>query len=97
MTVQDIDNQLKMMRLPRMREEYERQRNDPKFQYMSFDERFGQMVSLEYDARINNTIETLIKRAEFYDSTADLTEVNYKPERKLNRGMIEDLGTNNYI
>ena len=64
MKTEDIEYRLKMMRLPRMREEYERQRNDPEFQHMSFDERFGQMVSLEYDARINNTIETLIRKAD---------------------------------
>ena len=83
MTVQEIEYQLKMMRLPRMREEYERQRNDPEFQHLSFDERFGQMVSMEYDARINSTIDTLIRKAEFYDSTASLSDINYKPERKL--------------
>ena len=97
MTVQEIEYKLKQMRLPRMREEYKRQRNDSEFQHMSFDERFGQMVSLEYDARINSTIETLIRKAEFYDSTASLTDVNYKPERKLDQGLIEELGTNEYI
>ena len=97
MTVQEIEYKLKQMRLPRMREEYERQRNDPEFQHMSFDDRFGQMVSLEYDARINSTIETLIRKAELYDSTANLADVNYKPERKLDQGLIEELGTNEYI
>ncbi len=97
MKTEDIEYRLKVMRLPRMREEYERQRNDPEFQHMSFDERFGQMVSLEYDARINSTIDSLIKKAEFYDSTASLTDVNYKPERKLDQGLIEELSTNEYI
>ena len=97
MTVQEIEYKLKQMRLPRMREEYKRQRNDSEFQHMSFDERFGQMVSLEYDARINSTIETLIRKAEFYDSTANLADVNYKPERKLDQGLIKELSTNEYI
>ncbi len=97
MTVQEIEYQLKMMRLPRMREEYERQRNDPEFQHLSFDERFGQMVSMEYDARINSTIDTLIRKAEFYDSTASLSDINYKPERKLDQGLIEELSTSEYI
>jgi DNA replication protein DnaC len=97
MNVEEIEFQLKQMRLPRMREEYERQRNDPDFQHMSFDERFSQIVSLEYYARINSTIETLIRKAEFYDSTANLADVNYKPERKLDQGLIEELGSNDYI
>ena len=97
MTPDEIRYQLKKMRLPRMIEEYERQRSDPSFQKMSFDERFGQMVSLEYDARINSTMEKLIRSAGFYDSTASLTDVNYKPERNLDQGLIEELGTNEYI
>ena len=97
MNAEEIGYQLKQMRLPRMREEYERQRNDPDSQNMSFDERLARMVSTEYDARINSTIETLIRKAEFYDSTASLADVNYKPERKLDQGLIEELGTNEYI
>ena len=97
MSIEDIEHQLKMMRLPRMLEEYKRQRNDPNSQNMTFDDRLGQMVSLEYDTRISNTVETLIRKAEFYDSAASLTDVNYKPERKLDQGLIEELGTNEYI
>ena len=97
MSIEDIEHQLKMMRLPRMLEEYKRQRNDPNSQNMTFDDRLGQMVSLEYDTRISNTDETLIRKAEFYDSAASLTDVNYKPERKLDQGLIEELGTNEYI
>ena len=97
MSKDEITYQLKMMRLPRMREEYERQMSDPECQRMSFDERFSRMVSLEYDARISSTIDTLIKKAQFYDSSARLAEVNYKPERKLDQGLIEERGTNEYI
>ena len=34
MNIEEIEFQLKQMRLPRMREEYERQRNDQDFQHM---------------------------------------------------------------
>ena len=37
------------------------------------------------------------RMGDFYDSTASLTDVNYKPERKLDHGLIEELGTNEYI
>ena len=97
MTPEETVYQLKMMKLPRMKEEYERQRSDPSFQDMSFDERFSQLVSLEYDARINSTVERYIRNAGFYDSTADLNEVDYKPERKLDKGLIGELKINEYI
>ena len=97
MNVENIGNELKLMRLPRMKEEYERQRNDPESQRMSFDERFARIVSMEYDSRINNTVEKLIRRAAFYDRTASLEDINYKPERHLDQGLIKELSTNEYI
>lgn len=93
----DIKMQLKEMKLPRMIEEYERQCSNPSFQDKSFEERFGQIVSEEYDQRINNSVQKLIRKAGFYDSTASLEDVNYKPERKLDRALINELGTNDYI
>lgn len=55
------------------------------------------MVINEYDSRINHTIERYIKSAKFYDSTANIQDINYKPDREINRGMIEELSTNSYI
>ena len=92
-----IEEKMKQMRLPRMKEEYLRQKNDPQSQSLSFEQRFSQMVDLEYDVRISNTIEKLIKKAEFYDSSASLEDINYKPSRKLDKGQIESLSDNSYI
>ena len=97
MSIDEIDSLLKNMRLPKMREEYERQRQDPSYQNISFDERFFEMLSAEYDSRINNTIEKLINKASFYDSTADLRDINYKPDRMLDPKLIEELKTNDYL
>ena len=44
MNIEETEFQLKKMRLPRMREEYARQRKDPKYQNISFDERFAEIV-----------------------------------------------------
>ena len=92
-----VEEKLKAMRLPRMKEEYLKQKEDPAYSQLSFEERFKQMVDLEYDARISNTIEKLIKKADFYDSSASLEEVNYKPSRKLDKGQIDSLSNNSYI
>ena len=51
----------------------------------------------EYDSRINHTVERYIKNARFYDSNANLQDINYKPDREINRGLIEELSTNEYI
>ena len=44
-----------------------------------------------------HTIERNIRNANFYDSTACLERINYKPERKIDKALIEELSTNQYI
>jgi len=88
---------LKEMRLPAMAEGYLAQKNDPSVQNLSFDERFEQLVTLEYDSRYNHTIEKNIKNAHFPDQTASLDNINYKPDRNLDARLIEELRTNEYI
>ncbi len=94
---QEVYEKLRDMRLPIMAEEYKKQSETPDTQAMSFDDRFEIMVTNEYDSRINHTIERYIKSAKFYDSSANIQDINYKPDREINRGMIEELSTNAYI
>lgn len=94
---QEVYEKLREMRLPVMAEEYKNQNESVDTQSMTFDERFESMVFKEYDSRINHTVERYIKIARFYDSTANLRDVNYKPDREINREMIEELSTNEYI
>ena len=70
---------------------------NPSIQNMTFEERFESMVIKEYDSRINHTVERYIKNARFYDSNANLQDNNYKPDREINKGLIEELSTNEYI
>ena len=94
---QEVYEKLREMRLPVMAEEYKNQNESVDTQNMTFDERFESMVFKEYDSRINHTVERYIKTARFYDSTANLQDVNYKPDREINREMVEELSTNEYI
>ena len=43
---------------------------------------------MEYDSRTNNTIQKNIKMAKFYDSNANINDVDYRPERNIDRGTI---------
>lgn len=96
MSEQTIEK-LRKMRLSKFAEEYQKQKGNPDYQNMSFDDRLTLLVDMEYDSRINNTIERNIKNANFYDSTACLEQINYKPERKIDKSLIEELSTNRYI
>lgn len=94
---QELYEKLREMRLPIMAEEYKDQSENPSIQNMTFEERFELMVIKEYDSRINHTVERYIKNACFYDSNVNLQDINYKPDREINRGLIEELSINVYI
>lgn len=97
MSNQDTIIKLKQMKLPVMAEQYEIQISDPNYNQLSFEERFNELIDMEYESRVNHTITRFIKNARFYDSTASIEDINYNPDRKLNRSQMEELATNNYI
>lgn len=97
MSSQDTVKKLKQMRLPVIVEQYEIQLSDPSYNQLSFEERFNELIDMEYESRVNHTITKYIKDAHFYDSTASIEDINYNPDRKLNRSQMEELATNNYI
>ena len=94
---QEIYEKLREMRLPIMAEEYKDQSENTDTQNMTFEERLEAMVIKEYDSQINHTVKRYIKNANFYDSNANLQNINYKPDREINRGLIEEMSTNEYI
>ena len=97
MSSQDTVKKLKQMRLPVIVEQYEIQLSDPSYNQLSFEKRFNELIDMEYESRVNHTITKYIKDAHFYDSTASIEDINYNPDRKLNRSQMEELATNNYI
>lgn len=45
----------------------------------------------------NYTVAGYIKNANFYDSNANVKNINFKSEREINRDLIEKLSINEYI
>ena len=93
----DIISKLRLMKLPVMAELFEEQLKNTSYAEKSFEERFGQLIDAEYESRVNHTISRLIHHAHFADSTACIEDINYYPERKLDKGQIQSLATNEYI
>ncbi len=93
----EIVDKLKQMKLSVMASQFELQESDPAFAQLSFSERLGLLVDREYESRLNNTIAKMIKRAHFAYSSACIENINYDPERRLDRSYIEELATNRYI
>lgn len=89
---------LKAMRLPAFSEAYQKQaENEIEYQSLSFDERLALIVDAEYDSRHNNNIKRLIKNARFANSSAFLGNIEYLPDRHLNRELLGSLADNEYI
>ena len=94
----DTLKKLKAMRLPAFAEAYEKQiAQESDYESISFHERLMLLVDAEYDSRHNNNIKRLIKNAKFSDASAFLGNIEYLPDRHLNRDLLESLADNDYI
>jgi DNA replication protein DnaC len=90
-------NKLNEMRLNAMADNYTNQLHDTSYDHLSFEERFGMIVDLEWSRRKNNKLARLMKKAGFRFHNACIEDVQYHEDRKLDRVQIIRLGTCNYI
>ncbi|MBM7616305.1 IS21-like element helper ATPase IstB [Alkaliphilus hydrothermalis] len=88
---------LNEMRLTAMADSYRDQLKDQRFQELSFEERFGLIVDLEWSRRKNNKLARLIKKADFRYSNACVEDIEYHSDRKLDKTQITRLATCNYV
>lgn len=94
---QSTVTKLTEMRLTAMADSYNDQMNDAKYQELSFDERLGLMVDIEWSRRKSSRLARLIKRAELRFSQACIEDIEYYPDRKLDKAQILRLASCNYI
>lgn len=85
------------MRLTAMADAFRNQLNDTKMKDISFDDRIGMLVDIEYSSRKNNRLKRLIRSAEFDQPEAYFMDINYTSGRKLNKSLIHRLATCEYI
>lgn len=97
MTNETTINKLIEMRLSVLADAYRTQLSDHSMQELSFEDRFGLLVDIEYNARKDNKRKRLIKRAAFDQPQANIHDINYTSGRKLNKRFIERLSTCEYI
>lgn len=97
MTNETTINKLIEMRLSVLADAYRTQLSDHSMQGLSFEDRFGLLVDIEYNARKDNKRKRLIKRAAFDQPQANIHDINYTSGRKLNKSFIERLSTCEYI
>ena len=97
MTNQSTIDKLIEMRLTSMSDAFATQLNDSKMKDLSFEDRFGLIVDMEYNSRKSNSLNRLIKNAGLDQPEAYIADINYTSGRKLNRSLIERLATCEYI
>lgn len=97
MTNDNTITKLNDMKLTTMAENYLNQLTNADYQELSFDDRFSLLVDIEYSKRKNNKLDRLIKNATFRYSNACVEDIEYFPDRKLDKTLILSLAECQYI
>ena len=90
-------NKMIEMRLTAMADAYRMQINDNSLNELSFQERMGLLIDIEYRSRKNNRLKRLIKKASFDQPQACIADINYTADRKLDKALITRLANCGYI
>ena len=85
------------MHMSAMANAFRLQLEDSKMKDVSFEDRFGMIVDIEYSSRKNNRLKRLIKHAGFERSDASIADIDYVSGRKLNKSLITRLASCEYI
>ena len=90
-------NKLNEMKLTTMARAFKEQLTTPNISELSFEDRFGLLVDQEWTSRKNNHLKKLIKKAKFAEYDANVEDIEYHADRKLDAAQIARLATCEYI
>jgi len=88
---------LTAMRLGVMGKEYRRQMELPSMNALAFDDRIAMLVDAEWLSRQENRLRRLIKAADLREPAATLEDIDYNPQRKLDKADIARLSDCKWI
>lgn len=95
---QSTIDKLHDMRLSAMSDAFECQCKDPDtYQGLSFEDRFGMLVDKKWDKRKSTKLQKLIRSAEFRYPNACMEDIEYHPDRNLDKGQMLEFSTCRYI
>ena len=94
---QSTTDKLIEMRLTAMADAFRIQMEDSSMKDISFEDRFGMLVDVEYTSRKNNRLKRIIRNAELEQPDACIAGINYRSGRKLHKALINRLATCEYI
>lgn len=85
------------LKLNSMAQAFKDQIKDNTFSSMTFEERFGLIIDIEWNKRKNSRLLRLIKSAEYTFNNACVEDIEYHQDRELDKTLIIRLSTCNYI
>ena len=85
------------MRLTARADAFRIQMEDSSMKDISFEDRFGMLVDVEYTSRKNNSLKRIIRNAELEQPDSCIAGIDYRSGRKLNKALINRLATCEYI
>lgn len=88
---------LRTMKLGTMAKYFDKQLSDANISSLTFEERFGILVDIEWSTRRNNRLKRLIRAANYSESGAALEGIDYASDRNLDKALIERLASCDYI
>lgn len=89
---------LRALNCSAMADEFQNQINDSKsYNLLGFEERLGLLVDAEWNRRQANKLKHLIKRAAFSVSAACIEDIEYLPDRKIDKAQMLRFSTCQYI
>lgn len=89
---------LRSMHFSAMANELDMQLKDPKtYESLNFEERVALIVDAEWSRRQGNKLKKYIKKADFSISSACVENIEYFPDRKLDKAMLLRFATGRYI
>lgn len=88
---------LREMSLNGMADAFREQINNNSYDNLNFEERMGMLVDNEWNKRRSNKMKRLLHEANFKFINANIADVDYHQDRKLNRSQLIDLASCSYI
>lgn len=97
MLTEDTICKLHEMRLNTMAQAFREQSINTKLSELPFEDRFSLLVDAEWATRKSNSLMRLIRKAEYSISGAAPENIEYLPERRLDKALIARLATCTYV
>ena len=73
------------------------QETQPAYSELPFEKRVQMLLEAEELDRDNKKLQRLVKQAKLHEKGANISEINFAPDRNLDKSVVLDLAGGNYL